>query len=242
MIHNSPFDRNYFLIYLVTLTIAPALLSAAVYLCLSRIVIVFGAHLSYFKPRTYTVVFASCDLVSLFLQAAGGGIAASANTQSSINVGKNLMLVGLAFQVVSLIVFAVAASWFAKNVWSNKGAWNPAYLDLLHSRLFHSFLIGLAVATITIFARSVYRCAELSGGFDGALFLSDQGVFMVLEGLMIVAACFCLTVLHPAICFQGHWHEANFKFRAAKDQYANVGKGQRDSEIELTSHEAGPRY
>jgi hypothetical protein len=242
MLHNSPFDRNYFLIYLVTLTIAPALLSAAVYLCLSRIVIVYGAHLSYFKPRTYTVVFASCDLVSLFLQAAGGGIAASANTESATNVGKNLMLVGLVFQVISLIVFTLAASWFAKRVWAGQGAWNPAYLDLVHSRLFRSFLIGLAVATITIFARSVYRCAELSGGFDGALFRSDQAVFMILEGLMVVTACFCLTALHPAISFQGFWHEANFKFRA-KDQYANIVKGsQRDSEIELTSQAARPRY
>jgi hypothetical protein len=41
-------------------------------------------------------------------------------------------------------------------------------------------------------------------------------LFMVLEGVMIVIACLCLTLLHPAICFQGAWHEANFQFRTSR--------------------------
>ena len=33
---------------------------------------------------------------------------------------------------------------------------------------------------------------------------------------MITIACTCLTLLHPGIAFQGHWAEANFKFRPGK--------------------------
>jgi hypothetical protein len=47
----------------------------------------------------------SNDFVSLLLQAAGGGIAATANTQSLANTGRSIMIAGLAFQVVSLVVF-----------------------------------------------------------------------------------------------------------------------------------------
>jgi hypothetical protein len=218
MVHNSPFDNNAFLMYLVTLTIAPALLTAAIYLCLARIVTVYGAHLSYFKPRTYTLVFCTCDLISLVLQALGGALASTANTISQSNLGKNIMLAGLGFQVFSLILFSCCAGEFAYRVWKGQGTWEPRYINLLNSRLFKSFLFGLLVSVVTIFARSVYRCVELSGGFNGELFVSDEALFMVLEGLMIVIACTCLTVLHPAVCFQGVWQEANFKFRTSKDR------------------------
>ena len=120
MLHNSPFDNNNFLMYLVTLTIAPALLTAAIYLCLARIVNVCGAHLSYFKPRTYTLVFCGCDLVSLVLQALGGAIASTANTTSGSNLGKNIMLAGLGFQVFSLILFTACCAEFAYRVVKNR--------------------------------------------------------------------------------------------------------------------------
>jgi hypothetical protein len=218
MLHNSPFNNNDFLIYLVTLTIAPALLTAAIFLCLSRIVIVYGEHLSRLKPRTYTLVFCTCDLISLVLQALGGGIAASANTTSSSNLGRDIMLGGLGFQVLSLILFGIAAGEFALRVMKGKGNWNPRYTNLVSSKLFKSFLIGLLVASVTIFARSVYRCVELSGGFNGTLFVRDEALFMVMEGVMFVLATTCLTLLHPAVASQGAWDEAVFHFRTKKAQ------------------------
>lgn len=83
MLHNNPFSYNAFIIYLVCLTIAPAFLSGAIYLCLSRIVVIYGESLSRFKPRTYTIVFCSCDFFSLLLQAVGGAIASTSETGSS---------------------------------------------------------------------------------------------------------------------------------------------------------------
>ncbi len=78
-------------------------------------------------------------------------------------------------------------------------------------------ILALPIATITIFVRCVYRCAELSGGFNSELFTSDEPLFMVLEGGMISIATISLTVLHPGICFQGAWDSAGFKFRS-RDQ------------------------
>lgn len=67
--------------------------------------------------------------------------------------------------------------------------------------------IGLALATITIFVRSVFRVAELKGGFHSSL-ANNQVLFMILEGAMIGIATLCLTVFHPGICFGGQWGEA----------------------------------
>ncbi|KAH8599331.1 RTA1 like protein-domain-containing protein [Bisporella sp. PMI_857] len=216
LLYNNSFDRNYFLMSLVALTIAPAFLTAGIYLCLARIVHVYGAYLSYFKPRTYTLVFCACDIISLVLQALGGAFASSANTKADSNLGKNIMMIGLGFQVFSLLLFAGCAGEFALRVWKNKNNWNPRYIDLVNTKLFKAFLFGLFIATITIFVRSTYRCVELSGGFDSHLFVADELAFMILEGVMIVVATACLTLLHPAVCFQGAWEAANFKFRTNK--------------------------
>jgi hypothetical protein len=85
MMHNNPFSKDNFLIYLVTLTIAPAFLSAAIYLCLARIVVVYGEERSRIRPRTYTILFCSCDFLALLLQAIGGAIASIANTASAVS-------------------------------------------------------------------------------------------------------------------------------------------------------------
>lgn len=237
LMHNSPFNNNLFLISLVTLTIAPALLTAAIYLCLARIVHVYGAHLSFFKPRTYTLVFCGCDLISLVLQALGGALASMADTKDQSDLGKNIMLAGLGFQVFSLILFTICAGEFALRCWKNKRGWNVQYIDLLNSKLFKSFLVGLLVATVTIFARSVYRCAELSGGFDSHLFVDDELAFMILEGVMIVLACTCLTVLHPAVCFQGTWADANFNFRTKNGGSEKLmGRDSQDLELGSVGH------
>lgn len=80
MYHNNPFNDNNFLIYLVCVTIAPAFLTAGIYLCLARIVTVYGAQFSRFRPRTYTLIFCTFDFFSLVLQGLGGGIASTANS------------------------------------------------------------------------------------------------------------------------------------------------------------------
>jgi hypothetical protein len=77
LMHYDPFNRAYFLWYLVTLTLGPAFLAAAIYLCLGRIVVIYGENLSRIRPRTYTYIFMGCDFFSLIVQALGGGIAAS---------------------------------------------------------------------------------------------------------------------------------------------------------------------
>lgn len=150
--HIYPFNNNDFLVYLILLTIAPALLTAAIYLTLSRIVIAYGAELSRFKPRTYTLVFCTFDLLSLVLQGLGGGIAATAGSISGKNSGKDIMLVGLIWQIISLIIFALACGEFAIRVRKSRDSWNPKLLDLVNSALFKAFLYGTRSPHIFVFS------------------------------------------------------------------------------------------
>jgi hypothetical protein len=45
------------------------------------------------------------DFTSLLLQGAGGGISATANTMNGSNIGRYIMISGLALQVLSLAIF-----------------------------------------------------------------------------------------------------------------------------------------
>jgi len=85
-VHSNPFIKTNFLMYLVTLTIAPAFLSAAIYLCLARIVVVYGEERSRFRPVTYTLVFCTGDFLALLLQAVGGAIASGAASASTVSI------------------------------------------------------------------------------------------------------------------------------------------------------------
>jgi hypothetical protein len=64
-------------------------------------------------------------------------------------------------------------------------------------------------ATLTIFIRSSFCVAELSGGIYGPL-ANNYISFMTLEGAVIVTASLCLTILHPGVCFMGAWSESHF--------------------------------
>jgi hypothetical protein len=78
LLHSDPFEKNYFLIYLICLTLGPTFVAAAIYLTLARIVVAYGENISRIKPRSYTLLFSGFDIVALVVQATGGGMAAVA--------------------------------------------------------------------------------------------------------------------------------------------------------------------
>lgn len=131
--------------YLICLTIGPAFLSASIYLCLSRIIYIYDTSASRLRPKHYTNIFISCDLLSLVLQGAGGGIAATAPLdQSQVNLGTDIMIAGLSFQVFSLLLFMVLCADFAIRVRKVPELQrNDEYRHLRRMSLFQGFLLGM---------------------------------------------------------------------------------------------------
>ncbi|KAK5656191.1 hypothetical protein OQA88_4951 [Cercophora sp. LCS_1] len=208
MSYNNRWDENGFLMQICCLTIGPAFLAGGVYLCLRRIVYAFGAENSRIAPETYTRFFIPCDVVSLVLQAAGGAMASIASqNDKSTKTGDNIMIAGLSFQVLTLLIFMAVSIDFGLNVLRRRRRLGTEAFDqsedlvkLRGSFGFKGLLVALALATICIFWRSVYRVAELSEGWDGPL-MKRQDLFIGFEGVMIVVACFVLNVFHPSVFF-----------------------------------------
>ncbi|KAJ0420273.1 RTA1 like protein-domain-containing protein [Aspergillus carlsbadensis] len=234
MIHDNPFKLDGFLMYLVPLTIAPAFFTAAIYLTLSRIVVAYGEKISYFKPRTYTVTFITFDVIALILQAAGGAMASTAEPgdQAATDLGVNVMIAGLAWQVVSLGIFTIMATYFYLRVRkATTTDFNPDFVTLRSKPYFKASLWGFAVAALVIIIRSVYRCLELRDGFNGEL-ANDEVTFMILEAAMIAIAVIALTVFHPGAVWKGQWNEAVWSTRAKNESRYRKTKSV-DSDMSL---------
>ena len=201
---------------IVCLTIAPAFFAAGIYLTLSRIVITVGESNSRIKALSYPRFFIPCDFISLLLQAIGGGMASVAsNNHESPETGDHIMVAGLSFQVFTLGVFILICLDFAIRTKRNSGrggaqgasahVGEASHAALRSSPKFKGFLIALALATVCIFIRSIYRVIELAQGWEGEL-IKNQRYFIVLEGVMVILAVLALNAFHPAWCFREGYH------------------------------------
>ncbi|KAI1043865.1 hypothetical protein LB505_003376 [Fusarium chuoi] len=65
-------------------------------------------------------------------------------------------------------------------------------------RIFFGFL---SAAVILILARCAFRCYELSKGYRNSDLITDEGLFIGLEGVLIVIAVFFLCISHPGPVF-----------------------------------------
>jgi hypothetical protein len=129
--------------YLICLTIGPTLLSAALYLCLARIIVSYGIEHSRFQPRTYTITFMSCDFTSLVLQSIGGGITSTSGDKVTSDAGVHIMVAGLALQVFSLVLFMVLClefSWHVRH--SHTENFRECFADLRSTGAFRAFKYG----------------------------------------------------------------------------------------------------
>jgi hypothetical protein len=96
--HSNTFLKSHFLMYLICLTIGPVFIAAAIYLCLSRIVIVFDPleKITLLRARSYMLIFCTCDFLSLILQAVGGAIASTATDHPMVSTSLSFPGSGLA--------------------------------------------------------------------------------------------------------------------------------------------------
>lgn len=182
-------SSNQQLSYLIALTIAPAFMSASIYQSLGQVIIKKDPSLSRFKPRNYTLIFVSSDILCLILQAVGGALAAEGvrKDKHRLHIGTDIMVSGLALQVFSLASFIVVSFDYAIRFWKKHYAGTRAAQNLdddsseedRRATPMQNFVFGLGLATLTIFVRCIFRVAELQAGFGGQL-ANDQVLFVSL--------------------------------------------------------------
>ncbi|KAI1474528.1 RTA1-domain-containing protein [Daldinia eschscholtzii] len=182
-----PYNRNAFLMQITTLIIGPVFYTAALYVLLGALIRVLGREYSLISARMYTIVFLTCDIVSLVVQAAGGAMASTAsNDPDGTKLGTNIMVSGVLFQLAAMTLFALLALDFLRR---------SAKLGM--PREYNKVLIALFVSLAAIFARSIFRAVELLEGWNGYLMMHEI-YFITLDGVLMVLAVVIFLPFDPA--------------------------------------------
>jgi len=201
----NPDAQNPFLMQITTTIIAPTPFLAAVFIIFARVSLKLGPQYSRLTPVWYSRIFLTCDIIALVIQAAGGGIASSADTDSGSTLGGNIMLGGIVFQLISLVVFfSLAAEYVTRYLkdapFRKREAFSSSRETLTQRVALDSkmklLLTGLFFIVLFVFIRSIYRTIELANGWNGRI-ISTQVFFNVLDGGMITLAMYTLNLCHP---------------------------------------------
>jgi len=141
-----------------------------------------GPQFSLIRPNLYPYIFIACDFFSLLLQAIGGGVASSANTTKVTDMGGNIMLAGIIFQVVTFAGLYVLIALYMLKLSRGKHTLTSEAAALIQGRDFKIFSAGMFAASLFIFVRCVYRVAELAGGWANEIMRDEIG-YIVLDGV-----------------------------------------------------------
>ncbi|KAG7661339.1 uncharacterized protein J8A68_005130 [[Candida] subhashii] len=133
-------NDNFFLLQLISLTLAPAFLMGGIYFLFGQLIVIHGRQFSWLKPLRYSYIFIACDVLSLVIQA-GGGAQASIASQNyeDATPGTNTMIAGIAFQVFAMSIFIFSWSLFWWQVFFKKPDATPTnFEDSLEKMQGHS--------------------------------------------------------------------------------------------------------
>ncbi|KAL9098774.1 MAG: hypothetical protein Q9163_005623 [Psora crenata] len=125
------------------------------------------------------------------------GGALSTETSGDSQPAIDTSIAGLSFQVFTLCVFIALALEYA---WRYTRAKDARIDKSQLPRNFKIFVTFLSLAIILILVRCIYRIDELSEGYTGPL-IRNEGLFIALEGVMVLAAAFCLNIAQPGPVF-----------------------------------------
>ncbi|KAH7337990.1 RTA1 like protein-domain-containing protein [Rhizoctonia solani] len=140
------------------------------------------------KSTKITKLFVTSDIVTLLIQATGGGMSASA---SMGNLGSKIFLVGLTIQLISFVLYMIVCAVFLHRMMTNRP---EACVFPRNKTEFFSHWTVLAGSTI-----------ENAQGWDGYL-ATHEGYFYVLDTLPLFIAVLVFVITWPPMYLTRYGH------------------------------------
>lgn len=173
---------------MVLILLAPILYAAAVYMFLGRLIVVSGhPKLSLIRVNWETKIFVIGDILCFLVQAFGGvSLANLANSKDSdtahkVDVAKNVILAGLALQVIFFLIFCLSAVVFHVRV--SKPHHAKTVDPTLHIQM---MLFSIYVTGVLITGRNIFRLIEYKSGNGGYLQEKEWPQYGLDVGLMAI--------------------------------------------------------
>ncbi|KAI9817373.1 MAG: hypothetical protein M1832_004680 [Thelocarpon impressellum] len=189
-----PYNESAFLMQISTLIIAPTFFTAGVYVVLGRLIQTMGQRYSPITPRLYLWIFCTCDVISLVVQAIGGGLASveADKVGGDTKPGTNTMVAGIVFQMASISAFLYL---FVVFLWRSRAAHLSRPLKLT--------AVATSASVAAIYVRSIYRTVELLQGWEGYL-ITREPYFVAFDGVTMVFSVAVFNVFHPSWLLRGN--------------------------------------
>ncbi|GAB1194671.1 hypothetical protein APSETT444_003917 [Aspergillus pseudonomiae] len=167
------------------------LIIAGIYVLLGRFIQILGRDSSILSPKMYLWIFCTCDVISLVIQAIGGGIASAETNKEDGDTapGTHIMVAGIVFQLFSITIFVACAADFVRRVLRRRLLQNM-------SGSITPLFAAMVFSVLCIYVRSIYRTIELSQGWTGYL-ITREKYFIALDGAMMVASVGVFNIFHP---------------------------------------------
>ncbi|KAF4310204.1 putative rta1 domain protein [Botryosphaeria dothidea] len=192
-------NKAAYIIQTLTILLAPALFAASMYMLLGRLVVVTRSQrLSLIRPNWLTKIFVGGDVLSFLIQCLGGGVLATQATadkpdQSKLDLGENIIVVGLFVQLVFFGLFLIVGGWWARRLRRESSGKNDGSGGVPWKKHF----VVLMAASFLVFVRSAFRVIEYLGGSDGYL-LSHEWPAYVFDAALMYTVMVLFNTTHPS--------------------------------------------
>ncbi|GKT62722.1 RTA1 domain-containing protein [Colletotrichum tofieldiae] len=179
--------------------LGPAFYTASIYMVLGRLLRILEAEkYSLIKVKWLTKFFLMGDVLSIFGQGGGGGMLATAKSESSQNLGNTVILLGLGIQVVFFGFFMIVTTVFHFRI-----TMNPTTKSIYTNMPWQRFIWVLYFSSFLIMVRSVFRMIEYAQGQDGSLIQKEVYVY-VLDALLMAFVSVVFSVYQPSDVLKEH--------------------------------------
>ncbi|KAF3385543.1 Protein RTM1 [Penicillium rolfsii] len=188
-----------YIVQTMLILVAPPLFAASIYMTLGRVIVALHCQeLSIVPVRFLTKIFVVGDVISFLLQCGGGGYMA-AGSVSAMNTGANIVIGGLAIQLLFFGFFVIVSAVFHWRVKRNLPSTS-------HSReqgkKWESIMWALYASCFLILVRSIFRVAEFVEGNDGFI-MRREYLLYIFDACLMALSGIVLVVVYPG-SFLGH--------------------------------------
>lgn len=193
--HDSRLTNPYIAEQVLTV-VTPVFFAAIHFAILGKVLVLFGKKFSFVKPSLVTPVFVTLDVISLVIQGAGSGIAAV----NEIDIedptgGSNIVVGGLAVQLLGYVGFDILAIVFAFKAWGGRGEAAPP--PHLWTPKMRRGLIAAFFSALLVLLRSCFRTGEMAEGWIGPV-ATTEWYFYVFDATPVTLAVLLLAIWHPS--------------------------------------------
>ncbi|KAF5384013.1 hypothetical protein D9757_006917 [Collybiopsis confluens] len=206
----SPHSLGLYILQQLFTLLSPCAFLATDYMLLSRLANSLGRDIAddclLIPSRRITKLFVWSDVITFWIQAAGGGLSVQ---QSLSKMGTDIAMAGLILQLISFGLFALLLIVFGFRIRSRyPRAWNVrgkseslfSVMGPLRTSTIYNWKLlyyTMCLTCIGILIRSSFRIAEFAGGYNGFL-STHEGYFYLLDALPLWVAMTLYVFLWPA--------------------------------------------